>query len=76
VKRDKNVFCFVCRLQFTLESDAAQGDSFDGNSISRGGTEVLLGGDTNLKADNRQVFFIDEKRMSINRFPNGWKCLF
>lgn len=39
-------------LQFTLESDAAQGDSFDGNSISRGGTEVLLG-DLNLKADNR-----------------------
>lgn len=39
-------------MQYTLESDAAQGDSFDGNSISRGGTEVLLG-DLNLKADNR-----------------------
>lgn len=39
-------------LQFALESDTAQGDSFDGNSISRGGTEVLLG-DLNLKADNR-----------------------
>lgn len=38
--------------QFNLESDTAQGDSFDGNSISRGGTEVLLGVD-NLKADNR-----------------------
>jgi hypothetical protein len=39
-------------FQFSLESDA-QGDSFDGNSISRGGTEVLLGGDINLKSDNR-----------------------
>lgn len=44
---------FISRhLQFTLESDIAQEDSFDGNSISRGGTEVLLG-DLNLKADNR-----------------------
>ncbi|CRK92533.1 CLUMA_CG006067, isoform A [Clunio marinus] len=38
--------------EFTLESDTAQGDSFDGNTISRGGTEVLLG-DLSLKADNR-----------------------
>jgi hypothetical protein len=36
--------------QFSIESDIAQEDNFEG--ISKGGTEVLLG-DPLLKADNR-----------------------
>ena len=52
VKTDNNFASLHVHQQFTLESDVAQGDNFDGNSISRGGTEVLLG-DLNLKADNR-----------------------
>ena len=35
-----------------LESDIAQEDNFEGNSISIGGTEVLLG-DPLLKGENR-----------------------
>ncbi|KAG5682216.1 hypothetical protein PVAND_011582 [Polypedilum vanderplanki] len=41
------------RTEFSLESDIAQEDHFEGTSISKGGTEVLLGIDPLLKNENR-----------------------
>jgi len=42
--------------QYSLESEQAQANDFEGNTISRGGTEVLLG-DSLLRAAERFVCF-------------------